>query len=416
MNYMQLALRNIFRHRKRSIVTILTVCLGFTALGVISGMVNNIFSRLKGQAIVVEKLGHITFAKEGFFKHGKMEPEAYLWEKAEMEGILQILRADGDVAIATPRLSLFGIASNGNASTIFITEAIVPEEDQRLITTKVDGRKNTRGAISLEGDESKRTEVAIGEELATNLGIEEGGFFTLLTSTKDGMANAMDADVVEIFNTGNPATNDKFVLTNFELAQELYDTEGAQRIVVTLKDDTKVAQAKDRLLTQLAAAGYQVEAEAWNERSLFYEKIKTTFSAVFRVLTVIITVVVLLTLLNTMQMSVAERTREIGTMRAIGMLKKDVIKLFCLEGLIMGVIACILALPVLMMISNILEFLNITFIPPVASVPVPIMLILRPQNLLLVFGLFCAASLLSSFMASNKISKQKIVDALIPMS
>ena len=70
MNYLQLAFRNILRHRKRTFVTVMTVCLGFTAIGVMGGMLNNIFSRLKAQAIVVEKLGHLTFAKEGFFENG----------------------------------------------------------------------------------------------------------------------------------------------------------------------------------------------------------------------------------------------------------------------------------------------------------------------------------------------------------
>ena len=112
-------------------------------MGVIGGVINNIFSRIKAQAIVAEKLGHLTFAKEGFFKNGKMDPEEYLWEKDELEGILKVLKADADVEIATPRIDLFGIASNGNASTLFITEGIVPEDDQKLLTTNVDGRTKT---------------------------------------------------------------------------------------------------------------------------------------------------------------------------------------------------------------------------------------------------------------------------------
>jgi len=140
------------------------------------------------------------------------------------------------------------------------------------------------------------------------------------------------------------------------------------------------------------------------------------FGVIFRVLTIIITGIVLLTLLNTMQMAVTERTKEIGTMQAIGMLKKGIIQLFCTEGILMGFLGCLLALPILFLISGILKAANITFIPPVASSEVPLVLLLEPQQISLVFGLFCLASLVSSFLASRKIAHQEVVNSLMYMN
>jgi len=413
MNYLDFAFRNIKRHKKRSFVTIFTICLGFTALGVIGGILNNIFSRLSEQAIIVEKLGHITIAKEGFFKNGKISPEDYLWKEDELAKILQILRSDPEVDIATPRLSLFGLISNGKSSTIFITEAIVPKDDHELMKMSIDGRTKHLGAISLSDKPSKQSEVAIGSELATNLGLSQGEYLTLLTSTKDGIANALDVDIDQIYNTGNPATNDKFVLTNFYLAQKLYDTQGAERIVITIKDLQKLKEVQKRLTAKLRQSGFAIESKPWNEISLTYDKVKKMFSVIFRVLTIIITVIVLLTLLNTMQMTVTERTREIGTIRAIGMLRKNVIKIFCIEGVLMGLIGCFLGFPILLGISQILKSLHVTFTPPVASTEVPIALILKPTSIIPVFVLFCIASLASSFIASRRIAKQKVVTSLM---
>jgi len=411
MNYLNFALRNIRRHRKRSLVTIFTICLGFTALGIIGGILNNIFSRLKEQAIVTEKLGHFTIAKPDFFEKGKINPEEYLWDEEELKGILGILKESPDVELATPRLNLFGIASNGESSTIFITEAIVPEDDHQLIKTNVDGRTD-RKDISLELDRAKSTNVAIGSELSSNLGLKKGDYLTLLTTTKDGIANAADVDINEVYNTGNPANNDKFVLSNFYLAQELYDTKGAERIVVTLKDPENRTAVQEKIMAKLNNSGYKVESRTWDQLSLTYGKVKTMFSVIFRVLTIIITIIVLLTLLNTMQMAVTERTREIGTIRAIGVLRKDIVKLFCIEGIVMGVIGCLVALPILFLIAFVLKTLNVTFIPPVASVEVPILLILKPAKIVPVFVLFCVASLVSSFLASRKIARQKVVTSL----
>jgi len=412
MHYLKFAFRNIFRYRTRSLVTIAVIFLGFTAVSAVGGMVNNIFSQLKAQAVVIEKLGHLTFAKEGFFLNGKMDPEAYIWNGKELKDIIDIIRQDSEVVLATPRLKLFGVASNGKASSIFLSEGIVPVDDAQLITTPIDGKMNTIGAVTLPQGENRQYEVAIGSELSAMLGVGEEQYFTLLTNTLDGMANAFDAKVAHVYNTGNPATNDKYVLINFSLAQQLYDTNGAERIVVTLKNPERIEEIKNRLLQSISQAGYNAEAYTWKELSLFYEKVTAMFSVIFGVLTIIISIVVLLVTLNTMLMAVTERTREIGTLRSLGMQQGNVIRLFCFEGLIMAFAGCLIALPVLFGISEILEMLKVSFIPPVASSPVPILLKLSPEKLLIVFVLFTAAAVISSYLTSRKIAKQKVVDSL----
>jgi putative ABC transport system permease protein len=412
MNYFQFAFRNILRHKRRSIVTIMTICMGFTALGVLGGFLNNIFSRLKGQAIVAERFGHLTFAKKGFSENGKLEPEKYLWNAKELNNILKTLREDPNVELATPRLRMFGVTSNGKASTIFITEAIVPSDDNKLLQTEVDGRKKIDGLITFDPKKNS-SDVIVGSELATMLKINNGQSLTLLTSTKDGIANAMDVKVVKSYNTGNPATNDKFVLSDFELAQNLYDTDGAERVVVTLKNPDNIQVIKAELMAKLAASGHQLEVNTWEELSPSYKKVTTLFGIIFRVLTIIISAIVLLTVLNTMQMVVAERTKEIGTMRAIGMLKKQVIMLFCTEGLIMGILGCLMAAPILAIIANVLLMAGISFTPPVASVAVPLLLILTPKNIITVFLLFSVVAIVSSFFVSRRIANQQVVDSLM---
>jgi len=395
MSYIQLAIRNIKRHKKRSLITILTVCLGFSAVGVINGMLNNIFSRLKEQAVVHEKLGHLTIAKKGFFKEGNINPEVYLWPEEDLKNILHLIEKE---------------------SSIFISEAIVPKDDKKLQELPIDGRLEKLKTVSLSDQAKDRSGVAIGEELASSLGIKEGGYLTLLSSTKDGIANAIDVDVQEVYNTGNPATNDKFVLMNFDLAQELYDTKGAERIVVTTSTPNDLPLVKSRLVDQLTLAGYAVEAQSWEERSAAYGKVKTMFGVIFRVLTIIIAIIVLLTTLNTMQMVVNERAREIGTMQAIGMLKKNIIKLFCFEGLIMGIIGCCLAIPVLLILAGFFKVANITFIPPVASTAIPVNLILKPTVIISLVVLFSIASISSAYLAIKKIIKQEIIKSLMSIN
>jgi len=173
-----------------------------------------------------------------------------------------------------------------------------------------------------------------------------------------------------------------------------------------------LANINSKLNSKLNQAGYKVESKTWEELSVSYGKVKTMFGVIFRVLTMIISVIVLLTLLNTMQMAVTERTKEIGTIRALGVLKRNIIKMFCFEGVILGLIGCLLAIPVLLIISTVLKAMNVTFIPPIASTEVPITIILKPQNIIPVFILFFIASVVSSLIAARKIANQDVIKSL----
>lgn len=412
MNYFQLAFRNIARNRRRSVVTIFIIALGFLALGIIGGMLNNIFSRLKEQAIVNEKLGHITIAKKGYFENGKIDKEKYLFNGEELEGALRIIRANEDVLLATPRLQLFGMVSSGNAATIFVSEATSPADDRDMLRINIDGRTGSDNLVVLSPAAEDRTKVAVAEELAKNLHLQKGSQIALLTTTKDGVANAVDLTVDKIYNTGNPATNDKFILANLDVMQELYDTKGADKIVVAVKDLSHTEKAQAALLASLGKAGYQVESQTWNQVSPSYEKVKKMFTVIFRVLMVIISGIVLLTLLNTMHMTVNERAHEIGALRAIGMQKGSVLRMFVSEGFLLTLIGIATGVPLLLIVKFLLQWLNITFIPPVASVPIPINLILVPTFVAPVIVLFIVSTILSSFFAARRIVNQKIVTAL----
>ena len=202
-------------------------------------------------------------------------------------------------------------------STIFLAEGIVPEDDAVLTQgfTQVQGEDASSGRL----DPDNKMGVALSEELSELLGVENGGDVILFTSTLDGQANAMDASVIDVYNTGNPATNDKFVMLPMGFAQELYDTQGAERLVVLLDDAEETDAARDRLTDALASAGYSVRS-APGTSSRCSTKSPDDVRYGVPVVSAIVFVVVVMTVLNTMMAAVAERTREIGTLRSLGML------------------------------------------------------------------------------------------------
>lgn len=410
MNYLKLALRNLSRNRKRTLVTVLTITLGFTALGTIWGMLTNIFSRLKEQAIVNERLGHFTIVKEGYMEEGKLYPEKFLWDNQELKDILKIIKSNSEIDLATPKIILNGMVSNGQTSTIFITEGLIPSDDNALFKTNIDGRVDHINLAKLS-DENEQI-VSVSEELASDLKVKKGDILTLLTSTKDGVANATDVEVGGIFNSGNPATNDKFILSNLSMIQNLYDTNGALKIIVTVKDINQLDQVQNKVIKELKNKGFNVESQSWNISSQSYEKVKAMFGVIFRVLTIIISFIVLLTILNTMHMNVNERTQEIGTMRAIGLTSGKIVKIFCIEGILMALLGVLTGSLLLFVVKTILAIANISFVPPVASINVPVAIMPTTPQLVITMVVFTVISTLSSFIASRRIAKQNIMNSL----
>src|SRR5690606_23970332 len=123
--------------------------------------------------------------------------------------------------------------------------------------------------------------IAMSSEMARLLDLGIGDEPILITSTFAGQANAMDARIIDIFQTGNAGTNDKTILVPFEYAQSLMDTAGVERYVVLLDDIDRTFQARDDLTRRLAQAGLTVEIKTWKELSSFYNQVKGLFDMIF---------------------------------------------------------------------------------------------------------------------------------------
>ena len=132
MNYFMIGLRNIGKNRRRSGVTTAAIAFGFAAIALFSGYVKNVYDGLIQQAIRGELLGHLTVMKRGFTTEGKLHPAKYMFSKPELDKVVGILGSYRHTVLVTPRLSINGLMSNGNASTIFIAEGVVPADIQKL--------------------------------------------------------------------------------------------------------------------------------------------------------------------------------------------------------------------------------------------------------------------------------------------
>jgi len=416
MNTFKLALRGLTRNRRRSLVTLLAIALGFSAITLFAGYTHNVYSGLTRQSIHGELLGHLTLSKRGMNKEGKLDPERYLLTASEAERITALLKDEPHVVLIAPRLALSGLISNGRASTIFVAEAIEPAAMERLqqdILTDAELESGMYDNVRKKLDPAHMEVVEVSEGLVDILHLSVGGQAAVLTNTLTGQANALDITVGHTFNTGNAGSNDKFAFFSLDLARNLLDAEGrADRLTILLDDERQTLATRDRLLTRLKIAGFDVEIQTWQELSSFYNQVHGMFDMIFGFIFLIVLTVVLMSVANSMGMTVVERTREIGTLRAIGLKRRGVVRLFTTESMLLTLIGCTAGLLITLGVRWGINAANVSYVPPNSVSPVPLLVDMDTGRTLFTFMLMGVVGTLAAYLPARRAAKKAIIDAL----
>ena len=406
-NTFKLALRGLLRNRRRSLVTLLAIAFGFSAIALFAGYTHNVYDGLSRQSIHDEMIGHLTVSKRGMRTEGKLDPERYMLTQAEVDAVSRLLRDEPHVELLAPRLALSGLLSNGRASTIFIAEGVEPVAMDRL------QQNGPNPKMKKQLDTERPEVVELSEGLAAMLHLSTGGQGAMLVNTLSGQANALDVSVGHTFNTGNARSNDKFAFLTLGLARTLLDAEGrADRLTILLDDVDLTGALRSQLQAKLNAAGFDVEIQTWQELSDFYNQVHGMFDMIFGFIASIVLTVVVMSVANSMGMTVIERTREIGTLRAIGLKRSGVVRLFTTESMLLTLIGCLLGLGITLVVRWGINVANISYIPPNSVAPVPLLVDMDITRITFTFILMSVVGTLAAYMPARRAARKDIIDAL----
>ena len=408
IKWIKIAFRNILKNKRRSFVTLIAIAMGFAAVSLFQGYIDNTYEGLRQSAVRGEGLGHLTIYKQGWLEKGKIDPDKYMFSQEELKRIRNLVEEDEDVILATPQINISGLVSNGRTSTIFLANGVIPRDDKTI-----KGAWAAFRPVKGEGlSEKKPYGVEIGEDLASDLDLNPGGYGVVMATTLDGQMNALDIEVAGTYDTGSSATNDKYMRVPFTFAQSLYDTEKADRVVVLLNDWKKTEATRERLEGVLSGAGIACEIKTWNELSLFYLKVRGMFDMIFMFIFLIVFIIVIMSVVNTMGMAVLERTREIGTLRALGLKRRGVSLLFAVEGAMLGFIGTIFGVILNVSVWAVIRVAHPTYIPPGISTAVPLIVNLVPQSMFFLMLFLVLLSLMAAILPARRAARQNVVDAL----
>jgi len=353
------AFANLFRQKRRSLVTLSSIVLGGVAIFVFGGFVDYSFWALREQTIRTN-LGHVQLYKQGYLASGEATPLNYGID--DYQGIRRILLDDPVlqplIKTVTGQLEYTGIVSNYDSGVSTFYTAVGIEPESALLLGSLD-------RIVLGSDLSRidETGATIGAGLARGLAAGYDDYLDMLAVNPSGGQNAMSVHVRGILQSGIKDYDDRMLKMPLKTAQMLLDTEEVSKIIVLLADTAHTQQARARIDELIAAHDWPLESVHWSELATFYHQVVNLFNGIFFFIKAIVSTIVVFMISNTMMTNVLERTREIGALRAIGLTRREVSRLFLLEGVVMGVVGALVSIAVGIVIAEIINLHGVPMPP-----------------------------------------------------
>ena len=470
MNTWKLALRNLLRNPRRSIATLLAMIVGAHAVLLFGGYSRNITYGL--QTDFVKTGGHLQVQRAGFFRYGTGDPAGY--SLAHYDRIVDAIRHDPELApmleVATPVLHLQGIAGNVDAgvSRTAIAVGVVVADQNRMrawndydfpvdmppmaltgtapdaavvgtglarVLQMCDALKVADCKLPVKDDAvATASTPASAADLPADLaslasnespaatpgaaGAPSRSAIQLLAATARGAPNVADLHVVKAEEQGVKEVDDMYVGMHLAQAQRLVfgnDAPKATAIVVQLKHTDQLPAAKARLEKLLATQFPQEPVEVLDFATLnpFYGQALAMFATLVGFVALLIGAIVLFTVGNTMSTAVMERTTEIGTLRAMGLRRAGIRRIFLCEGLMLGVAGAVIGVVTASLLAGVINHSGLTWTPPGRS-PVPLIIRVWGEHAMVVATMLVLmlVAMVSAWWPAGRASRMNVVDAL----
>jgi putative ABC transport system permease protein len=468
MSTFAIALRNLFRNRRRSLATLFAMMIGAVSILLFGGYVRNIVYGL--QTGYVQEGGHLQLQHRDYFLYGSGDPTAY--GIADYGRIIDLLRSDPVLApmltVVTPTLEFGGIAGNfaAGVSRTIMANGVVVEEQNALRRWNDYGFPGAPQVTSLTGtgpdaavigtgvarvlrlcaplrvsDCPSPTEkpAPTGAELpsdvatlaaqdassvtgeATSAGShgESGTQIELLAATASGAPNVARLQVAKAEGQGIKELDDIYVSMHLAQAQRLLyggAAPEATAIALQLQHTSDIPAARARLEELLATSLKGTPLAVYDFKTLhpYYGQTVGLFTAIFGFIAVLIGAIVLFTVGNTMNAAVVERTVEIGTLRAIGLRRSGIRRLFVCEGILIGVLGAALGVAVALILAGLINRSGLTWTPPGRIDPIHLHVRVWGEVRMLLdtaIGLTMVA-VISAWWPARRASRLQVVEAL----
>ena len=343
-NTIGIALRNLLRYKRRTLLTSLLITIGVLAVVLFSSITGAFKSLMIGQ-ITDSMLGHLQVHKRGYVASIDSLPLHMNLSPGDMATIEEVLDALSDVEAYSPRIKFGGMFSNFEETTNVRLNSVDPERE--ILTAPLLPKRILQGKagnVFLDPGE-----ILVPELLAKGMKVKPGDTVVVVATNRDGSVNAQTFSVRGILEgISGPGGRDGYIHIQDARAILRIGKKEANEYAVRLRTRADPGNAAAALS---AALGGQLNKEGkpkyeihtWEKLSPFHNIARMIDVMTFFVKVMLIAIV-LVSVMNVMIMAVFERVREIGTIAAIGTRPGKILALFLVEGMSLGILGSVVGI------------------------------------------------------------------------
>jgi putative ABC transport system permease protein len=404
-----LAKRNVFRNRRRSIITMATTALAvFIMINVLSYVAGLYDGMVK--VVLNTGIGHVQIHHSGFnqaLKNGTVSTNL-LMSETSIDQLLNDQILNGKVQKVSKRVLFSGLIGKGSVNTDGLVMGVEPEVEKDFYKSLSISKGRSLNRYDANG-------ILVSKRIQGVYDINPGDKINLGVLLANGEFEIKDFEVIGVFDIGTDF-NIRYVvdvMLNLDTARNLIGDDELTEITLLLEDIENTDIVVADLQTAARSLSLNVEVNSWQDLGKKLLGIATYIRTGMRVWMGIIFICASLAILNTFLMSVYERTHEIGILKAIGMKRRRILALILMETIILNLFALAVGLIIATLSVYILNRIGLPsmvqdFLPKGEAVRPYIQFSDTIISLLTIIGISALAGLVPAWQAS----RMNPVDAL----
>lgn len=339
LKIMRLALKNLLRYKRRTMLTGLLIAVGVVSVIIFVGLSGSFKRAVVGQ-ITDSVISHLQVHRQGYMSSIDNLPLDRMLPTKAYEKLAGVLAETEGVAAFSPRIRFGAMLSNYSQTTNVRLNGIDPEKEQAVVPLLAERIQQAAHTDTL----LRQGEVLLPETLAKGMNVKSGDTVVLVANNKEGSVNGMTFKVAGIVESlMGPGGRDGYL--HIEDAVTLLRMDGMEvsEVAVRVEKFSDLAAVAGTLQTTLDPMTNKLgkplfELHTWEQLTPFYNVVRMIDLMTLGV-KILLIAVALISVLNVMMMSVYERIREIGTLAAMGTRPGRIMALFLAEGFCLGLVS-----------------------------------------------------------------------------
>ena len=329
-DYLKFAWRNLWRNKRRTLITTASIFFGVILSTIMSSMQEGSYA-MYIKTIVNSYSGYLQVHSRGYWKDKVINNSLYF---SSVNSKLSLVKG---ITATSPRLENYALASSEEITKGVMVIGIAPNEEDEITNLS---KKIIKGTYLTQGDNG----VVLGSTIARYLKLNINDTLVLLSQGYHGIGAAGKYPVKGIIKQPSPDLDRTVVYMNLPNCQELFSApDRLTSIVIMVKSNKEMPLIKNELISSL---GSDYEVMDWKEMNSILMKQIDSDRASGMIIKGVLYMIIAFGIFGTVLMMMLERRKEFGVIVAIGMQKYKLSYVLILETILLGFVGVIAGIAV----------------------------------------------------------------------